>query len=99
MKTTIKYWETTVKGVCGQRDLRKTKLNNEKPSDYDNVNSRSSHILKKNQNFNQRVQWQMKNMRESPIKSPLLERLFSKNNSSVFNYRFLGLLISHLPQG
>lgn len=47
MKTTIKYWKTTVRGVCGQRDLRKTKLNNEKPSDYDNVNSRSSHILKK----------------------------------------------------
>ena len=23
----------------------------------------------------------------------------NKNNSSVFNYRFLGLLISHLPQG
>ena len=36
-----------MRGVCGQRDLRKTKLNNEKPSDYDNVNSRSSHILKK----------------------------------------------------
>ena len=51
MKTTIKYWETTVKGVCGQRDLRKTKLNNEKTSDYDNVNSRFSHILKKSQNL------------------------------------------------
>lgn len=36
-----------MKRVCGQRDLRKTKLNNEKTPDYNNVNNCSSHILKK----------------------------------------------------
>ena len=40
-----------MKRVCDQRDLRKTELNNEKSSDYDNVNNNSSHIKKKNQGF------------------------------------------------
>lgn len=84
--------ECAIKGT----EKKKT-LNNENSSDYDNVNNHFFHIKKikiLTREFNDK--W--KNMRDSPIKSPLLVRLFSKNNSSAFNYRFLGVLISHLPQ-
>lgn len=65
MKTTIKYWKTTVKGECAQKDQRKTKLKNKNSSDYDNVGNHFSYIKKnKNKVLNREFNDKWKNMRQ-----------------------------------
>lgn len=52
-------------------------------------------MLKKNEDLSEEFSDKWKIMRDSLIKLFLLKKFFFKNNSFVFNYRFLGLLISY----
>lgn len=45
-------------------------------------------MLKKMKTLTEEFNDKWKIKRDRPIKSPLLKKLFSKNNSSAFNYRF-----------